>query len=348
MPETNDGGFMESKFNAVGDPYHDPPRSYRTEAKGKRQFQTCPPKVGQSADNWGEGKREFLRLTENEPYTDPGRREMNQRLDNIKKMNTPNGFRYSHPTEAHSSTGDYFGTFGAGEIGKMWDHFSDGTHGIRKNKTKIPADVYLEQRNIQTNPSKKGSFGYVGTNIGGIEAEWTYSEDPYDADRAKHMKEIRTHHELVGDRKPFKSMCHASDFFDAMEHVAASKVYSYDDKCKLAPEVHTGMTAKERVLAEADGVMKEGYKAFVPSSFTKSSVDDSTFEKFPEYMPTEFSEMMLRKYMMPDRNGPVIEMMKKHGLSEAMIERKAFKPNSFCKSKPTPSVCLMNISSRNL
>jgi len=139
-------------------------------------------------------------------------------------------------------------------------------------------------------------------------------------------------------------MCHASDFFDAMEHTAASQVYSKDDKCRMRPPgPQESMTAKERVEANADGVMKEGYKPFVPSSFTKSSVDASTFETFPEYKPTEFSEKMLRKYMMPDRNGPVREMMLKHNLGEAILERKPFLPNSFSKSKMTRSVCLMNI-----
>ena len=85
------------KFNAVGDPYHDPPRPKVHESKGKRQFQTCNLKVGETADNWGEGKRDFLRLSENEPYQEPFRREQDQRLANIAASITPFGFKYSNP-----------------------------------------------------------------------------------------------------------------------------------------------------------------------------------------------------------------------------------------------------------
>jgi len=350
MATNNDGGFMESTFNAVGDPYFDPPRPKVHESKGKRQFQTCNSKIGQSADNWGEGKREFFRLSENEAYQEPFRREQNQRLDNIKKMNTPSGFKYSSPAQQHSSTGDYHGAFGRNasvQIGLPYEHFSDGTHGKRGNKTKI--EESLEKRNIQTNPGKRGTFGYVGTRIGGQAAEYAYTEDPYDADRLDHRHEIEQHHILLGEKKPFKSMCHALDVFDTEEHTAASKVYAWDDKCAMRPETaQDKMTPKERAELNADGVLKEGYKPFIPSSFTKSSVDASTFEPFPEYMSTEFSEKMLRKYMMPDRNGPVKESMLKHNLSEAMAERKPFRPNSFSKSKMTRSVCLMNISSRHV
>lgn len=330
------------KFNAVGDPYHDPPRQQVHESRGKRQFQTCHLKVGQTADNWGEGRRIFHRLSDKEPYKEPYRREMGQRLENYSKNLTPNGFKYSNPTEAMSSTGDYYGSFGAGALHEVYDHFSDGTHGKRGRKQKI--EECLESRNIQTNPGKVGSYGYVGTRIGGLSADYKYTEDPYDATSDNNRKEIAEHHRLLGEKKPFKSMCHALDFFDTMEHTAASQVYSKDDKCKMRPPgPQESLTAKERIEANADGVMKEGFKPFVPSSFTKSSVDDSTFETFPEYKSTEFSEKMLRKYMMPDRNGPVREMMLKHNLSESIIERKPFRPNSFSKSKMTRSVCLMNI-----
>lgn len=330
------------KFNAVGDPYVDPKGNpFRPDPKGKRQFQTCNLKEGQTADNWGEGKREFYRLSENEPYQEPFRREQDQRLANAAKNLTPFGFKYSHPTAMMSSTGDYFGTFGAGELDKVYDHFSDGTHGKRGRKQKI--EELLEKRNIQTNPGKKGSYGYGGTRMGQT-PDPTYSADPYDATRDDNRKEIEEHHRLVGERKPFKSMCHALDFFDTMEHTAASQIHSWDEKCRMRPPgPEESMTAKERIEMNADGVLKEGFKAFVPSACTRSAVDDSTFEKFPEYMSTEFSEKMLRKYMMPDRNGPVKEMMLKHNLSEAIIERKAFRPNSFSKTKMTRSVCLMNI-----
>jgi hypothetical protein len=67
------------------------------------------------------------------------------------------------------------------------------------------------------------------------------------------------------------------------------------------PAPQESMTPKERVDADADGVLKEGFKPFVPASFTKSTVDASTFDPFPEYMPTEFSEKMLRYELLRNR-----------------------------------------------
>jgi hypothetical protein len=52
--------------------------------------------------------------------------------------------------------------------------------------------------------------------------------------------------------------------------------------------------------------------------------------------------------MMPDRHAPVKEMMVKHGLSEAMLERKPFKPNSFARSRVTRGVCLLGINKHKL
>jgi len=337
---TVDGGFMPATFNAVGDPYKERPRARVHESMQKRQFQTCNLKVGQTADNWGEGKRDFLRLSENEPYAEPFRREMNQRLANVRKMNTPNGFQYSSPAQDHSTPGDYHGSFGIGPQGTPYPHLPEDEQQARRTKR---AEESFAKKNIQANPGKKGTYGYVGTAL----SEYEYTEDPYDAACMDNRREIRQHHDLVGDRKAFKSMCHASDFFDGMEHTAASKVYSWDGKCSMKPaDPEEKMTRKQRVEAKADGVLQEGFKVFVPSSYTKSTVADSTLEAFPEYMPTGFSEKMLRKYMMPDRNGPTEEMMLKYGCSDAIMERKAFKSTSCTKSKPTPSVCLMNITSR--
>ena len=68
-----------------------------------------------------------------------------------------------------------------------------------------------------------------------------------------------------------------------MEHTAASQIHSWDEKCRMRPPgPEESMTAKERIEMNADGVLKEGFKAFVPSACTRSAVDDSTFEKFPE------------------------------------------------------------------
>ena len=77
------------------------------------------------------------------------------------------------------------------------------------------------------------------------------------------------------------------------------QVYSRDDACKMRPPPpEEALTAKERVEAQADGVLKEGYKPFSPSSYTKWGAADGTFNKFPEYSSDPYSEKLLR-YVVP-------------------------------------------------
>lgn len=346
----DDGAFMKTTSTDIGTPYQDPPRNTVHESRGKRQFQTCNPKEGQSADNWGEGKREFLRLSEKEPYQDPHRRETKTRLDNRAKDRTEFGFKFSSPMKTSSTTGDYSGTFGG-----SLEHFSEDTYGKRGIREKITEPT--EKKNIMTTPSKKGGFGYVGTSLSsgfkarenGYGNEYDYKGDQYDSGREVRKVELTKHHEAIGERKAFKSMCHATSYFEsAGEHVAGHAVLSWDDSCKMRPPPpEESMTPKERVEATADGVLKEGYKAFVPSSYTKSG-EASTFEKFPSYKSNPYSEKVLRRTLMPERHHPVKETMAKHGLSEALLERKPFRPNSFQKSKMTRGTCLMGINKHNL
>ena len=77
------------------------------------------------------------------------------------------------------------------------------------------------------------------------------------------------------------------------------QVYSWDDACKMRPPPpEEALTAKERVEAQADGVLKEGYKPFSPSCYTKWGAADATFNKFPEYSSDPYSEKLLR-YVAP-------------------------------------------------
>jgi len=52
--------------------------------------------------------------------------------------------------------------------------------------------------------------------------------------------------------------------------------------------------------------------------------------------------------MMADRNAPVKKMNEKYKLSEAMKERKAWRPNNYRKSKMTPSTACMGINKHKI
>jgi hypothetical protein len=343
MAETftnNDGTFSAMTYLAIGDPYIDPAsRNVKVhESKGKRQFLTNNPKKGQTASNWGEGPRVFLRVSEGDKYRAPGRREMDDRLEGRRKFRTDFGFTYTHPMRKSSCTGDYYGAFE-----QNVPHFSDGTHGVRGKKDKI--EELLHKRNILTTPGKKGSYGVPGTKMGGIamETEYVYNGiyDDYDtAFRVKHKWRME-HYKAIGDRKPFNSMSHALDHFDTHEHVCASKVLGWDEKCQFKPaQPSDAMTPKERVETLADGVIREGFKPFVPSHPGKiGDGRQCTLAPFTSYTPEPFDEHTARKNQISMRNHPVKEAMewaKKDGvMSEALIERRAFRPNSFLKSQLT-------------
>lgn len=242
------------------------------------------------------------------------------------------------------------------------EHSEKGTSIFQKTRTvkeefvrKLPSQQ--RKKNILTTPAKRGGFGYVGTTLStGLKAreagfgnEYEYKGDLYNQGKINRKKELDAHREALGEKKAFKSMCHATSYFSsAGEHVAGSSILGWDDQCKMRPAPpEESMTPKERVETSADGVLKEGYKAFVPSSYTKSG-ENSTFEKFPEYKHNPYSEKILRRTMMPERHHPVKETMAKHGLSEALLERKPFRPNSFQKSKLTRGTVLMGINKHNI
>jgi len=352
----NDGCFIPqiNNFCNVGAPYIDPEvRSKVHESAGKRQFLTCPPKKGQTADNWGPGPRPFLRMTDGDTYAAPGEKEGKHRVKQVARFLHPAGFKYTHPMKKSSTPGDYEGTYFTGPCAGMMANLPEGLYAARGTKTAITE--LQAKRNIQTNPLVEGGFGYHNTTIGECPA---YVEgglnDPYDWNFTVRTKERLEHYDRIGDRKPFKGMAHPVDFLDGFEHTSASKILSWDDGCKMRPHPpEYNMTPKERVERQAelrkDGVLIDGFKPFVPSSYVKClSSNTGTFDPFPAWSSDPYDDIALQRSMMADRNAPVKKMNAKYGLSEALCERKAWRPNQFRKSKMTPSTACMGINKHKI
>lgn len=107
----------------------------------------------------------------------------------------------------------------------------------------------MQKKNILTNPGKRGTFGYTGTMIGGqipaIPAD-------FESERREARKDREKHRTLMGERKPFKSTAVGIDYFDAQEHVAASKILGWDETCIVKPPAALElMNPKERATAKA-------------------------------------------------------------------------------------------------
>ena len=61
-----------------------------------------------------------------------------------------------------------------------------------------------------------------------------------------------------------------------------------------------------------------------------------------------YDDIAIVQSMKPDRHNPVKKMQEKYGMSEALRERKQWRPNSFRKSKMTPSTACMGINKHKI
>merc|ERR1712100_61382 len=71
---------------------------------------------------------------------------------------TQDGFKYSHPNRKSSGLGNYHGS-----IGPVYEHKAD--FNVLK-KDEAPEKPKHEARQMQTQPSKKGSYGIPQTTFG--------------------------------------------------------------------------------------------------------------------------------------------------------------------------------------
>lgn len=326
-----DGSFGPAAFNCIGDPYSDPKmKGTHGMSKGRRQFLTTPGKRGQTSNAIGYGPLEFkpMFLPGKDQYQDPHKPMSAVRKAGKDKFRTINGFGYSSPMKRSSGLGDDQATF-RGQI----EHLPDGTYVEKGVRGKIEVDV-IATRNIQTSPGKRGGYGYAGTLLGG-NVEYVASQ--YDAYQEMERKDHKKHQAKMGERKPFVSTAKRIECFDSNEHCAASKVFALDEGVKLRPkDQEDEMNPKER--AEFRG--QDQMKIFRPSSPPKAG-HNGTLNPFPEAAPEPFDEHVIRRAQLPARRQPVMRQMA--GMSEAIRERKPFRPSSGPRSALTRSVATMGL-----
>lgn len=327
-----DGCFSQPSYNTVGDPYDEKRGEGKNKSnddalKGKRQFLTSSSKSGQTGADWGTGPRQFVGLTGN--YQEKYKEECKYRLKNTKKYLNPLGFTYSNPSSKSCSLGDFNGTFSKG-----YQYMNDGKYKAGGDAKKFEMSQ-MEKRNIITSPCKKGTYGYNGTLIGGIEIPAFKNDDEPKAKK-------KNNDESGGDEQPaFKSMASRLDYFDSHNHCAASKVYGWDDECKQRqPSPEDSMTPKERVEKNMTGL-----KEWKPSHAGHSG-KSATFDLFPDQMPDPYDERIVNHAMLPNRRNPVKTATK--DLPESIRERVAFRPSNGTKSKLTKGTCLIGITKHHI
>ncbi|KAL0486090.1 hypothetical protein AKO1_001783 [Acrasis kona] len=299
------GIFSQPSYIGIGDKFHkDKGKQIQffysitsKDVKGRhtgKQLLTNPSKKGRVGTNTTFGA--FNPLYEKESYQDPGFQE--KQFSKTEKVKIKAGpFKPSSPSKRSAGLGNYYGT-----IGNSYPHMTD--FNVVKKGDK-PKPIEQPKKNIMTSPSKKGTYGYLKTTIGG---EYEYKSDPYNASNEKALQEKKLHKSrIVG--QPFKSTSHGLDFFDTHKNVAASAVYGTDSKV-LPPR------------AERSEERKRVEKPFKPSSPSKRGLN-STFTPFPEYKSDEYD--------------------KASDPSKKQTNERVFKPVSYEKTTPCRSVVFHNL-----
>lgn len=315
-----DGSFSQPSYNSIGDPYVDCKENKVHSIKGQRQFLTSCSKKGQTGADWGDGHRKFSGVAGS--YEEKYKEESRYRLENTKKNLTPNGFKFSNPSKKSTSLGDYNGAFSKG-----YENMPDGTYKARGIAKKFEPSA-LSKRNIITSPSRRGTYGYGGTLMGGKEIEYF-----------KPGVEPKMKKKIVNDNgtdapPAFKAVASRLDYFDSQEHVAASKVYTWDSSCTVrAPPAEESMTPKQR----AEATMGDTSKQWKPAH-----TGTMAFDKYPSQLPEPYDERIVNRAMLPSRRNPVKDATKH--LPESLRERKAFRPSNGSKSKLTKGTSLVGIN----
>jgi hypothetical protein len=165
-------GLFSSVFTNsinIGDVYVKKRSSADTRTKGK-QFQTNPPKLGKTM---GATFEKFTSLAVGEPFVEMAIRLRRERNEDLKKQIADKPFRPSNPPKRSTGHGTYYGTFSQLKNLKTTDEYD-----------KRPAEkgeVVPAPKNFLTNPPKHGTYGMIGTNIGGksegVNGEYRYSSE---------------------------------------------------------------------------------------------------------------------------------------------------------------------------
>lgn len=174
------GMFSEPSYITIGDKYG------KKLDEGSRHtglnLKAAVQKTGKGNDNCFD---KYAPLYEKEKYEDTFAEKAEQRAAAKAKKVSEQPFKPSNPQKVSSGLGNYYGC-----IGPKVPHLKDN-NDIAKKK----GDFEVGPRNVVTNPSKKGTYGYRGTTlgektdrIGGAVGEYSYKADKYDAARTAEME----------------------------------------------------------------------------------------------------------------------------------------------------------------
>ncbi|KAJ3330344.1 hypothetical protein HDU76_005890 [Blyttiomyces sp. JEL0837] len=199
------GLFSEATYVSSKEPFSEKKNDGILVGRGKgKQFQTSPPKRGHDTRDVYFDK-EFIRLFENEPYTDLVVLRRRYRLQQKEKNITTAPFKPSSVPPKPSGSGSLWGT-----IEQQWPL---PTKELPTPPPAPPKGKPESKPNFLTKPPKKGSgYGYPNVTIG---KPYEYMTDPYDSFLEAAKKDrLESKKKMIGER-PFISSSARLEFFNS-------------------------------------------------------------------------------------------------------------------------------------
>ncbi|KAJ3168555.1 hypothetical protein HDU88_001445 [Geranomyces variabilis] len=201
------GIFSEAPYVSTGDKYNEKKSdAFLSERTKGKQFITNPPKRGHDSRDIYFNK-EFVRVFENEPYTDLVALRRRWRMQAKEKNIVPVPFRPSNVPPKPSGKGSPFGTFD-----QQWPIERKNGDGIPSfTATREPGRREQQGKNFLTSPPKKGTgYGYANVTIGKVPE---YTGDPYNANEVATKKSHEEHKRKVVGERPFVTSSSNTDYF---------------------------------------------------------------------------------------------------------------------------------------
>lgn len=161
-------------------------------------------------------QKEFLSINEGDKYVDPGTADRRYRLEKKKKNITEAPFKYANFPQKPSGSGSYFGTMD----GKPIPHETDYIVPRKGDKIEKKGPTV---RPIYTAPSKKGSYGMVGTTFSSVGQD--YVADFYDTKRMRERQEREASHKKM-QSSAFKPVGRSAKTFDEAPNAGVSSCYT--------------------------------------------------------------------------------------------------------------------------
>jgi hypothetical protein len=255
--------FSNPSYISIGDEYDKSKQLQPDRCKGV-QMKVGTSKRGNAPDALFDKK--FKSLSEGDKYIDPGVIEKREVVESRKRLVTDQGFKFSTPGSRSAGLGNYYGCFT-----KNWSHETDF---VVTKKGELPSKPPGGNRNMVTNPPKRGTYGVPGTTLSRGD-EYKYISDPFDYDkRAAQGETVKSDKSADKTGVPFKAASRRLDYFDSQPNVAASKIYSLDKplpakKADVAPAQHV-----VSVPFKPSSPPKRGYNACI----TKYEYREDPFE----------------------------------------------------------------------